>query len=139
MNKILRTSVIALAGACFFTLTTPLVAGAQSVKNQTSLYNCSTPTARPSNIVITCADAGRYVAHITWSSWSGKSAHAKGTLHWNTCTPTCASGKEKSQVINFIATDRRKVHGTWLYTELKGPKNAWGTGSAIWSLPTAAL
>jgi len=142
MNKFMRTSATALAGACLLTFGIPLTTSAYGVTTATSptyLYNCSTPTQRPREIVITCADAGRYVTNITWSKWSGTAAHAKGILHWNTCTPTCSAGKMKSSTITFTATDRRDVKGTWLYTELKSSRDTWGTGSAQWALPTSAL
>jgi hypothetical protein len=139
VKKILRTSVVALAGASLFTLATPLVASASAVKTGTYLYDCSTPTQRPKEIVLTCADANTYVTKISWSNWSSNSAHAKGIFHWNTCTPSCAAGTTKSRAITFTATDRRKVKGVWLYTELKATKKTWNTGSAIWALPTSAL
>jgi hypothetical protein len=136
MNIIMRTSVVALAGASLFTLATPLVANATGT---TYLYNCSTRTQRPHEIILTCADANTYVTHITWTNWSASSAHAKGTFHWNTCTPTCVAGTNKSKAITFTATDRRKVKGVWLYTELKATKKTWNTGSALFTLPTSPL
>lgn len=139
MNKIMRTSVVALAGVSLFTLATPLVANATTATRTTYLYNCSTRTQRPHEIVLTCADANTYVSNITWSNWSASSAHAKGTLHWNTCTPTCVEGTHKSKGITFIATNRRKVKGVWLYSELKATTTTWDTGSAIYTLPTSAL
>jgi hypothetical protein len=139
MNKVMRTSVVALAGASLFTLATPLIASASALKTNTYLYNCSTPTQRPKEIVLTCADANTYVTKITWSNWSSTSAHAKGIFHWNTCTPNCAAGTTRSKAITFIATDRRKVKGVWLYTELKATKKTWNTGSALFTLPTSPL
>lgn len=139
VNKLMRTSATALAGACLLTFGVPLAASAHGATSVTYLYNCSTPTQRPREIVITCADAGRYVTNITWSKWSGTTAHAKGILHWNTCTPTCSAGKMKSSTITFTATGRRDVKSTWLYTELKSSRDTWGTGSALWALPTSPL
>ena len=139
MNKLLRTSLIALAGTTVLSLAAPLVASASGAAKATSLYNCSTLTQRPREIVLSCADGNTYISKISWSCWSGASAQAKGTLHWNTCTPTCVAGTDKSKVITFTATSRRKVKGTWLYTELKDHKNTWNTGSALYSLPTSPL
>ena len=133
----MRTSVIALAGASLFSLATPLVANAST--STTYLYNCSTRTQRPHEIILTCADANTYVNNITWTHWATNSAHAKGTLHWNTCTPTCVAGTRKSKVITFVATHRRKVKGVWLYTALTASKSTWNTGSAVFTLPTAPL
>ena len=139
MTKFTRSSLVALVGATLFVAATPLAASAHPVKSPTSLYDCSTVVQRPSQITITCADGNRLVKGIVWSSWSGKSAKAKGTLEWNTCTPTCVASKVKTRVISFTATDRKDVKGTWLYTELKGPKGAWGTKSKVFDLPTSAL
>jgi hypothetical protein len=115
------------------------VANATTTTAATYLYNCSTRTQRPHEIVLTCADANTYVSNITWSHWSASSAHAKGTFHWNTCTPTCVAGTNKSKAVTFIATNRRKVKGVWLYTELKATKTTWNNGSAIFTLPTSPL
>jgi hypothetical protein len=49
-------------------------------------------TARPTEIVISCADAGLGVGHLTWSSWTASSATGQGSLWLNLCTPDCADG-----------------------------------------------
>jgi hypothetical protein len=139
MKSISRSLVAALTGALLLSIATPVVAGAQGASSATYLYNCSKLTSRPSSIILACADANLYVAKITWSGWSTKNAHAKGTLHWNTCTPTCVSGTMKSAPITFVASGRRLVKGKWLYTQLVGNKSTWRTGAAVFALPTSAL
>ena len=139
MSILSRTSVLALAGASLLNLATPAISSASAAPARTYLYNCSTLTQKPREIVLTCADANLWVNKITWSHWSSASAHARGTLHWNTCTPTCVAGKEKSTTITFVATGRHRVKGRWLDTVLRGQKNTWRTGSASFSLPTAPL
>lgn len=49
-------------------------------------------TARPTEIVISCADAGLGVGHLTWSSWTASSATGQGSLWLNLCKPDCADG-----------------------------------------------
>lgn len=49
-------------------------------------------TARPTAIVISCADAGLGVQHLTWSSWTASSATGEGSLWLNLCKPDCADG-----------------------------------------------
>ena len=139
MRMLSRTSVLALAGASLLTVASPTISSASPAPARTYLYNCSTLTQTPREIVLTCADAHLWINQITWTHWSGASAHARGTLHWNTCTPTCVAGQEKSATITFVATARRQVKGRWLYTVLRGQKNTWRTGSASFSLPTAPL
>ena len=139
MSILSRTSVIAVAGVSLLSVATPATLSASGTPARTYLYNCSTLTQKPREIVLTCADANLWVNQITWTHWSSASAHARGTLHWNTCTPTCVAGKEKSATITFVATGRHRVKGRWLYTVLRGQKNTWRTGSASFSLPTAPL
>jgi hypothetical protein len=139
MTRLLRSSLAALAGGTLLSVAAPTLAYAHAPKLAVFLYNCSTPTQRPATIILTCADANLYVSHITWAGWSGTTAHAKGTLHFNTCTPTCVAGTEKTKPVVFMAMDRRLVKGKWLYTELKARKATWGTGSAYYSLPTSPL
>ena len=139
MNIFSRTSLVALAGASLLSLAAPALTSASAAPARTYLYNCSTLTQKPREIVLTCADANLWVNKITWTSWSSASAHARGTLHWNTCTPTCVAGKEKTTTITFVASGRRLVKGRWLYTVLRGQKGTWRTGSATFALPTAAL
>jgi len=49
-------------------------------------------TARPTEIVISCADDGLGVGHLTWSSWTASSATGQGSLWMNLCKPDCADG-----------------------------------------------
>ncbi len=144
MKKVSRAMIVALAGASLTTLVAPTLvapalASAAPAPVRTYLYNCSTLTQKPREIVLTCADANTWINKITWTNWSSATAKATGTLHWNTCTPTCVAGKEKAATIHFAATGRRHVKGRWLYTVLTGQKNTWRTGSATFRLPTAPL
>lgn len=103
------------------------------------LYDCSVALTKPQQVVIACADANRYLSGLTWTNWGKANATAKGVLHWNLCTPNCASGKFRTKKITLTATDRRKVKGVWLYTELKGPSGSWGEKGTVWTLPTAGV
>ena len=144
MKRISHPSLVALAGTSLAALVAPALvapalAAASPAPARTYLYDCSTLTQKPREIVLTCADANLWVNKITWTNWSSATAKATGTLHWNTCTPTCVAGKEKTATIHFSATGRRRVRGRWLYTALTGQKNTWRTGSATFKLPTAPL
>ena len=154
MRRISRPSLVGLATLVAATLVAatlvaaalvaaalgaPANAAAAPAAARTYLFDCSTLTQRPRQIVLTCADANLWVNKITWAHWSSATATATGTLHWNTCTPTCVAGKEKTATIHFSATGRRRVRGRWLYTALTGQKNTWRTGSATFRLPTTPL
>ena len=60
---------------------------------QTVVVNCSfKQQTRPSNFILTCADAGDVLAHLHWASWGLSAAFATGTEQVNDCTPNCAAG-----------------------------------------------
>src|SRR6266508_255299 len=54
---------------------------------------CSKPTYKPKQIVVTCADANTVIQNITWKSYDDKSASGSGTANVNACEPNCAAGK----------------------------------------------
>jgi hypothetical protein len=54
--------------------------------------NCTSPSVEPSEIVLTCADAGVRAQNLHWTSWTGAIATAVGTLTYNDCMPSCAGG-----------------------------------------------
>jgi hypothetical protein len=61
---------------------------------QTVVVNCLfREQTRPSDFILTCADAGDVLAHLHWVSWGPTAAFATGTEQINDCTPDCAAGK----------------------------------------------
>ena len=59
----------------------------------TVVVNCGNKLqARPSNFILTCADANDALAGLRWVSWRSE-AFATGAETINTCTPNCAEGK----------------------------------------------
>jgi len=49
-------------------------------------------TVKPASIMIACADANYWIAHLTWKGWGTATATAAGDVHYNDCTPYCAAG-----------------------------------------------
>jgi hypothetical protein len=61
---------------------------------RTVVVNCNVKQqARPSSLILTCADANDVLAHLHWVSWGSAAAFATGTEQINDCTPDCAAGK----------------------------------------------
>jgi hypothetical protein len=54
---------------------------------------CTDPTYKPKQIVVTCADANTVVRGITWKSYGDETAAGSGTAYVNACDPNCAAGK----------------------------------------------
>jgi hypothetical protein len=57
-----------------------------------AIYTCDGhAVARPSLLIVTCADAGMVLVHLHWTDWGEASAYATGTLQEERCIPSCAS------------------------------------------------
>jgi hypothetical protein len=47
----------------------------------------------PGSYILTCADYGSFLAHLSWTGWTSTQATATGVHELNDCTPNCAEGK----------------------------------------------
>jgi hypothetical protein len=128
-------SVVALIALPSLTMSAPGAAAAGATRT-TYVETCLTQSVTPGEITISCADDGRYINHITWSNWGSAQALGRGTLNWNTCTPTCVSGSYRHQSLTFRAQRRGTRGAHVLYLELSGPKGAFGTAGTTWTLTT---
>lgn len=70
--------------------------------------NCTKSQAKPTEIVLACADDNAYVDHITWKGFGGTTAVGSGTYTENTCTPNCVSGTFKSYRVELTASDAKR-------------------------------
>ena len=53
---------------------------------------CERPRVRPTQIILTCADAGIFVNDLDWARWGGRRATGSGVLNVKRCDPDCAGG-----------------------------------------------
>jgi hypothetical protein len=75
------------------------------------ITNCNTAAGRPKLLTLTCGDGNTVLKGLTWSSFGGTSAQAKGTFVTNTCEPNCAAGKDVSYPVTAKATSPRVCKG----------------------------
>jgi len=52
-----------------------------------------TEVVRPTNFIISCADAGASLTNTKWSSWTATGAVGETTFALNLCKPYCAASK----------------------------------------------
>ena len=71
---------------------------------KTYTFDCDTTVAKPSSIMIYCADGGAYVEKISWESWGPSGAQGSGTYTYNDCDPDCADGTMHSVPIRVTLT-----------------------------------
>ena len=110
------------------------------------VYNCLKPQTRPGSFTLACADGNSYLSHLTWSSWTGTSAHGTGTQLVNDCVPYCAAGKFRSYPADVVFWRSEPVPGhpsqryfsrvTLQYTGARPPVFSGGkqvTGPKTWT------
>jgi hypothetical protein len=62
------------------------------------------PTERPTTVTFqTCADGGRRLESMSWSSWGAAGAQGTGILSYQVCEPSCAEGHREQYAVNVSA------------------------------------
>lgn len=84
-----------------------------SVDSGIKVYaNCTSPSFEPTDIIVTCADAGWVLEHLVWASWTSTTAIATGTLVYKVCTPSCAEGHfQQVPATRVLLSDPRPAAG----------------------------
>ena len=84
--------VAALAGPSF---ALPVSSGASTMTaSAVKVLTCTgTTVSRPSNFVISCADANAALTQTHWTTWSANSATGTTRFALNLCKPYCAASK----------------------------------------------
>jgi hypothetical protein len=95
------------------------------------ITNCNTASSRPKSLTLACGDGNTVLKGLSWSSFGGSSAQAKGTFVINLCEPNCAAGKDASYPVTAKASGQRSCKkGLRVYSKLtlqftgRAPKSA---------------
>jgi hypothetical protein len=96
-----------LAGA----ITTGVLAMSASATAPRKITNCNKTTSRPKLLTLTCGDGNTVLKGLSWSSFGGATAQAKGTFVTNTCKPNCAEGKDLSYPVSVKASASKRCKG----------------------------
>src|SRR5271154_1322219 len=78
-----------------------------SASSPLKITNCNTAVRRPKLLVLSCGDGNTALKGLSWSSFGGSTARAKGTFVMNTYEPNCAAGRDVSFKVNVKATNPR--------------------------------
>jgi len=108
MRNLLRISI---AAALLAVPSISLAAGAAAASRSTYAINCDREQYRPGRITLSCADAGIWLAKLTWSSWGRDRAVGAGTYDENTCTPNCATGHVVGKPVRVILSKPKTCPG----------------------------
>ncbi len=86
---------------------------------QINILDCfKKPQLKPSEIVLTCADANTIAENIIWSRWTADGAAGVGDIKANDCNPACAGGHFHNYPANFILGNPKIVGQTTYFTSL---------------------
>ena len=85
--------------------------GSQSASADMFTFNCDSSEIKPVEIVLTCADAGMYVDHINWDTWSANGATGTALYNANDCDPYCAAGKMVSKKVRVKLNQKYSYKG----------------------------
>jgi hypothetical protein len=72
------------------------------------------PVPQPGEMVLTCADAGWVLDHLTWTDWGRPTASATGEWSEKNCKPNCATGGISEYPVTVTVSS---LHGT-AYTRM---------------------
>lgn len=94
----------------FLATCTALVAAGLSLASSSDASGTTRPSVidcthhhgiKPTSIILTCADAGRYVDHLRYTEWSAHAATGTGVVVINPCQPTCVASRPRSYAMTF--------------------------------------
>ncbi len=114
--RALSVVLVVMAG---FLPATAAHATSHPIKSTTPVVrDCPTSkvAVRPHTIEFACADGNEYLAKISWTHWTTKSATGRGILNINDCTPDCASGHFHAYKAVVVLTRVLASGGTRYYT-----------------------
>jgi hypothetical protein len=90
-----------------------------SASSPLKITDCNTAVSRPKLLTLSCGDGNTVLKGLSWSSFGGSTARAKGTFVMNTCEPNCAQGRDVSFKVNVKATNPRTCkRGTRVYNKV---------------------
>ena len=106
------TAIMSVAG-----LALPVAASAAPALPKVS--DCGEVSAKPTGLVLSCADANIALETLKWSSWGKSTAKATGIFSENDCSPTCAAGTFNRYKANVTLSAPRTINGTKVFTKVR--------------------
>lgn len=85
-------------------------AGASATSGM-KITDCNKAVSRPKSVTLACGDGNTLLSKLSWSSFGGSTAAAKGTFETNTCKPNCAAGKVVKYPVTVKASGTRSCKG----------------------------
>jgi hypothetical protein len=115
------TCVMALAAPASASGAASAVAPAVAAAPAVEVCGQGPAVARPTNMILTCADDGELAANLHWASWTAAKATATGKVTWRACSTLCADSRRRdSTSADYTLSDPVHVAGQGtLFTRLE--------------------
>jgi len=113
----IRALSVAVAAATIATGTITTVMPSASAAGLTSVNDCGSLERKPTELILSCADANTMLTEMTWSGWSNGRAKGAGTFEANDCTPTCAAGTFRTYPARVLLTKPKVQAGQRVFTK----------------------
>ncbi len=99
---------------------TPSLSWEEALADVTYLAECleDSLVQRPRTFTLACADANQSLEGLRWAHWGAEQATATGKAVINTCTPSCAEGKDVTYPVRVVASQLVKGEGSATYRKL---------------------
>lgn len=110
----MRASIPFRLATCALAACTVATCASQAFASSTAsvkISDCDKALKRPRTVVLTCGDGTIALEKLSWSSFGGSSASAKGTISVNACEPNCASSRSRSYPVKIVASRRKSCNG----------------------------
>jgi hypothetical protein len=107
----------AIAIMCVGSLALPVAASAAPALPNVS--NCGEISAKPTGLVLSCADANTALEMLKWTAWGQSTARATGTFSENDCSPTCVEGMYHRYKATVTLSAPKTINGKKVFTKAR--------------------
>jgi hypothetical protein len=116
MHRLLAATSI---GVLLLGLGVAMPAVAQAATGKVEVSNCGELSAKPTGIVLACADANMALETLKWTTWNSKTAKGNGVYSFNDCEPTCVAGHFHRYQVDVTLSKPKIVKGTKVFTKAR--------------------
>jgi hypothetical protein len=116
MRRLLATTAIATV---LFGVGVSLPVAAQADTGKVKVNNCGEVSAKPTGIVLACADANTALEALKWTTWDAGTAKGTGVYSYNDCEPTCVAGLFHRYQVNVTLSNPKIVKGAKVFSKAR--------------------
>lgn len=113
-----RTGLTVVAVGALVASGVALGASPAAAAGRAQVNNCGVLEVKPTDLVITCADANSMLTELSWQGWSNGRAKGVGLYELNDCEPTCVAGTTRTYPVSVLLTRPKVQAGERVLTKL---------------------